>query len=350
MTASRGETHLGKRYLRLIIFFLISLVFLYFFFRSVDWREVGKYLTSVKPLIFTLAFLLTPLHLLTRGFRWRFLLFPEKSRISLWNLFASNAVGFTVTFLFPGRLGEIIKPLYLAQKEGMKKGFVLGTVVVERMFDIFTMCFLLGLFLLARPLYAALFRVDEVVNSNLRLWGGIGLAFATAILAVSLILYFFKEPALRFLSYLTRPLPQKFRSALLGLAEEFIVGLKFFHSLGAVLVYIALSFLVWLLIIFYYWVFFQAYGVNIPFFFLFPYVFLTMVGASIPTPGMVGGFHYFSKLAMTSIYGLDPNLAVGMTLVTHALQLVATCIIGYVILWKEGLSLFKISQLREMDA
>lgn len=350
MTNLREEVILDKRYLRLIIFFLISLIFLYFFFRSVDWREVVKYLTAVNPLIFALAVLLTPLHLFTRGARWHFLLLPEKTKISLWNLFSANAVGFTVTFLFPGRLGEIIKPLYLAQKEGMKKGFVLGTVVVERMFDIFTMCFLLGLFLIARPLYAALFSINEAANTNLRLWGAIGLAFATILLIVSLLLYFFKEPSLHFIAFLIRPLPQKLRSSILGLAEEFIIGLKFFHSLGAVLAYIALSFMVWLLIIFYYWVFFQAYGVSIPFFFLFPYVFLTMVGASIPTPGMVGGFHYFSKLALTSIYGLDPNLAVGMTLVTHALQLVVTCIIGYVILWKEGLSLFKISQLREMDA
>lgn len=350
MTNSREEATLNNKYFRLIIFFLISLIFLYFFFRSVDWREVVKYLTAVNPLIFALTVLLTPLHLFTRGARWRFLLLPEKNKISLWNLFASNAVGFTVTFLFPGRLGEVIKPLYLAQKEGMKKGFVLGTVVVERMFDIFTMGFLLGLFLMARPLYAPFLRVDEAINVKLRLWGGIALTFATFLLVVSLILYFFKDPSMRFITFLVKPLPQKLRSSVMGLAEEFIIGLKFFHSLKAILAYIAFSFMVWLLIILYYWVFFQAYRVDISFFFLFPYVFLTMVGASIPTPGMVGGFHYFSKLALTSIYGLDPNRAVGITLVTHALQLVVTCIIGYVILWKESLSLFKISQLREMDA
>ncbi len=354
MTTSREEATLdkitiNKRIIRLAIFFLISLIFLYFFFRSVDWGEVAKYLTTVNPMIFALAVLLTPLHLFTRGARWRFLLLPEKAKISLWNLFASNAVGFTVTFLFPGRLGEVVKPLYLAQKEGMKKGFVLGTVVVERMFDIFTMCFLLGLFLMAQPLYVALFKVEEAVSANLRLLGTIGLAFATVLLVASLLLYFFKEPSLRFIAFLFRPLPEKLRLSVLNLAEEFIIGLKFFHSLGAVLAYIIFSFIVWLLIIFYYWVFFQAYKVNIPFFFLFPYVFLTMVGASIPTPGMVGGFHYFSKLALTSLYGLDPNLAVGMTLVTHALQLVVTCIIGYVILWRESLSLIKISQLREID-
>jgi len=76
-------------------------------------------------------------------------------------------------------------------------------------------------------------------------------------------------------------------------------------------------------------------------------MFLTMVGASIPTPGMVGGFHYFSKLGLTSFFNVDPNLAVGMTIVMHALQLVVTCIIGYAILWKDGISMFQIKKLRE---
>lgn len=339
-----------KSYLQLAILFLISAVFLYFFFRSVNWREVFQHLAAVKPLLFGLAVLLTPLHLATRAARWRFLLQPEKANVRFGNLFSGNAVGFTVTFIFPGRVGELVKPLYLAQKEGMKKGFVIGTVVVERIFDMFTMCFLLGVFLLSQPLYSSLLKVDPAANSSLHLWGFVGLVFATGLLILSLLLYFFKEPSLRLAGFILRPFPSKFREAVLGLLEEFIVGLKFFHSVGAVVVYIFLSLCVWLLIIFYYWIFFQAFGVSIPYFFLFPYVFLTMVGASIPTPGMVGGFHYFSKLALTSIYHLNSNLAVGMTLVTHALQLVMTCLIGYVILWKDGLSLLRISRLRERVA
>ena len=114
------------------------------------------------------------------------------------------------------------------------------------------------------------------------------------------------------------------------------------------LIYIFLSFVVWLGIIFYYWVFFIAYDVSIPYFFLFPYVFMVMVGASIPTPGMVGGFHYFSKLGLTSIYNIETTLAFGMTLVVHSIQVVVTCLIGYAILWKEGTSLFQIKKIGEV--
>jgi len=336
-----------KTWIRFGLVFLLTFGFLFFFFRSVDWKKVFGYLTDVNLPLFVLMIVLVPAHLITRALRWRFLLMHEKKGVKFFNMFAGNAVGFTVTLIFPGRLGEVVKPLYLARKEEMSKGFVLGTVVVERIFDIFTMCSLLGLFLLSRPLYSSYFQVNAEVASNLQRWGFVGVAFASFILFISLCLYFFRDKTLSFISFLLRPLPQRVSEKIVELSEEFIQGLKFFHSLGNLLIYTLLSFVVWLGIIFYYWMFFFAYNISLPYFVLFPYVFFVMVGASVPTPGMVGGFHYFSKLGLTSLYNMDPNLAVGMTIVVHALQVVMTCLIGYAILWKEGLTLFQLRKLGE---
>ncbi len=334
-----------KKLTRVGVILFLTVIFLYFFFRSVDWKEVLAYLTDINLKFFPFVILLVPVHFLTRAIRWKYLLKHEKNGVKLFNRFAGNAIGFTVTFIFPGRLGELVKPIFLAQKEGMRKGFVLGTVVVERIFDIFTMCFLLGLFLLSKPLYSSIFNLDKDAYSNLYLWGIVGVSFATFMLIVALSLYFFKNKTLSIVSFLLKPLPRNISQRIVDIFEEFIKGLKFFHSLGNLLVYILLSFVVWIGIIFYYWIFFFAYNISVPFFFLFPYVFLTMVGASIPTPGMVGGFHYFSKLALTSIYHVDLNLAVSMTIVVHAVQVIITCFIGYVILWREGLSLFQLRKL-----
>jgi uncharacterized protein (TIRG00374 family) len=336
-----------KNTVRLGIIFALTILFLFFFFRSVDWREVYRYLVDVNVWLFIATILIAPLHLVTRAYRWQFLLHQEKKNVSFYNMFAGNAVGFTFNFIFPGRLGELIKPLYLAQKEGIRKGFAIGTVVVERIFDMFTMCALLGLFMIARPLFASIFQINNEAYHNLNFWGLVGLAFASGLLFFSLALYFFRDKTLALVTFVLRPFPQKFTERVLKLSDEFIAGLKFFHSLKSLLLYALFSFVVWLGIIFYYWVFFAAFRIRLPFFVLFPYVFLTMVGASIPTPGMVGGFHYFSKLGMTQLYGTDPNQAVGVTIVVHALQVVVTCLVGYAILWKEGLSLFQLKKLGE---
>jgi len=336
-----------KGWVRIAAASLLTVVFLYFFFRKVEWSAVWSYLSHVNVPLIILVVFLSPVHLATRGLRWKYLLRPEKRNVGFFNTFAGNAVGFTVTFIFPGRLGELAKPLYLAQKEKIRKGYAIGTVVVERIFDMFTMCFFLGLFLLARPLYSSFFRVQAEAYSHLRLWGIVGLVLASALLIISLCLYFFREGTLKFISFFLKPFPQRFRQKVLELSQEFIEGLKFFHSLGNVLIYTLLSFVVWLGITLYYWIFFFAFDVHLPYFLLIPYIFLTMVGASVPTPGMAGGYHYFSKLGMTSLYGIDPNLALGMTIVVHAIQLVVTCLLGYAILWHEGLSLFQLKKLGE---
>ncbi len=336
-----------KTWLRNALILLITIAFLYLFFRRVEWEKVFQSITDVNLVWFIIMLLLAPLHLITRALRWEYLLKHEKKGVSFYNRFAANAVGFTVSMIFPGRLGEIVRPIYLAKKENMKKGFVLGTVVVERIFDVFTMCFILGVFLVSKPLYASIFIIDEEIYAKLYFWGIGGISFATLFLIITLCLYFFKEKTLSVIKFSLRPVPHKISEKILELSEEFIQGLKFFHSLKDLLIYILLSFVVWLGIILFYWIFFFAYNVSIPFFFLFPFVFMLMIGASIPTPGMVGGFHYFSKLGLVAFYNIEANLAVGMTIVMHSVQVIMTCLIGYVILWKEGTSLFQVKKISE---
>lgn len=338
-----------KNHIRAILLFALTFVFLFFFFRSVEWSEVLGYLNDIDLKLFVVLLLLVPVNYVTRAIRWNCLLKHEKKGVSFYNRFAGNAVGFAITALFPGRLGELVKPLYLAQKEDLKKGFVIGTVVVERMFDLFIMCFLLGIFFVSRPLYTSIFNmeIEQDAYSNLALWGIIGIAIAIIVLLVTLSLYFFKEKTLKFIAFFLKPLSQKWRDQIMNLIEEFIGGLKFFHSVGDVFVYIFWSLVVWINIAIFYWIWLVAFDVRVPFFYIFPFVFLTMVGASIPTPGMIGGFDYFSKYGLTTLYGVEANLAVGMTLLVHAIQLAVTYVVGYGILWKEGISLVQIKKMGE---
>ena len=336
-----------KNFLKGLAVLALTAVFFYFFARSVSWRQVLGYLEGVNVPLFLLLFPLALLHFFTRGLRWRYLLIHEKKSVRFSNMVNANIVGFTITFIFPGRIGEVIKPLYLAQKEGIRKGFAVGTVVVERIFDIFTMVFFVGLFLLARPLFPGLFDVTPEAYSRLTFWGVAGLAIASLLLALIAVIYVMRERALGVLGFLLKPFPERIRLRARELACEFIDGLKFFHSAGNLVMYTLLSFVVWLGIIFYYWVLMFAFGEHFPYFLLVPYVFMTMIGASIPTPGMAGGYDLFSKLGMVSLLHLNPDKAVGMTLVMHAVQVLMTCAAGYVILGKEGLSLFQIKKMGE---
>ncbi len=338
---------MNKNLLKSLAVLALTAVFFYLFALSVSWRQVLGYLEGVNVPLFLLLFPLALLHFFTRSLRWRYLLVHEKKGVRFSNMVNANIVGFTITFIFPGRIGEVVKPIYLAQKEGIRKGFAVGTVVVERIFDIFTMVLFVGLFLLARPLFPGLFEVAPEAYSRLTFWGIVGLALACLLLALIAVISVMKERALGVLGSLLKPFPERARRRVLELGTEFIDGLKFFHSAGNLVMYTLLSFVVWLGIIFYYWILMFAFGVHVPYFLLVPYVFMTMIGDSIPTPGMAGGYDYFSKLGMVSLLHLNSDKAVGMTLVMHAVQVLVTCAAGYVILSKEGLSLFQIKKLGE---
>lgn len=327
----------------------LMVVFLYFFGRSVDWKEVPAHIANVNVALFLLLIPGAALHFVTRAVRWHVLVAREKIDVRFRNLVAANIVGFTVSAVFPGRLGELAKPLYLARKEGLRPGFAVGTVVVERIFDMATLCLLLGLFLLTRPLFAGAWPIASEAGERLAFWGTLGVAVAAAFLALTLLLYFFRERALRAVAVLLKPLPARAGTAVIGLLREFIGGLKFFRTPGQLALYAVLSLVVWLGVILFYWVLFFAYHVRVPYFLVVPFVFLTAVGASIPTPGMIGGFHYFSKLGMVLVLRLDPGQAAGMTLVAHALQIAVTCALGYAILAREGLTLFQLKKMGESE-
>lgn len=336
-----------KHALKIAAVAVLTGLFLFLFFRKVDWAEVLRSLAEVDPFLFALSVPLGAAHFLTRALRWKFLLSPEKRDVRYGTLVAANAVGFTVNMLFPGRVGEVVKPLYAARKEGLRSGYAVGTIVVERVFDMFTMCSLLALFLLARPLYAGRLPLSPEAFGSLAFWGKVGAAVSIGLLAIITALYFLKDRAAALVARLLRRAPEKFAGQVLTLLREFIEGLRCFRTAGSLGLLFLLSLLVWMGIVVYYWVFILAYRVPAPFVLVIPYVFLTGVGASIPTPGMVGGYDYFSRLGLTLLLGLGTGRAVALTLVSHAVQVVVTCLIGYVILAKEGLSLFQIRRMGE---
>jgi len=335
--------------LKIVAAVALTLVLLFFFGRSVDWRDVPAQIADVSVPLFLLAIPLYLLNYVTRALRWQVLVAREKIDVRFRNLVKANIVGFTVNFLFPGRVGELVKPLYLARKEGLKPGFAVGTVVVERLFDMTTMCLMLGLFMVSRPLFAGSWPIGAEAGERLTVLGVLGIAIAAAIMAVILLLYFFRERALRVVAFVLKPLPEKARAAVLSLLREFIEGLRFFRTGRQLILYAVLSLIVWLGIVLFYWVFFFAYHVSLPYFLVIPYVFLTAVGASIPTPGMVGGFHYFSKLGMVLLLRLDPARAAGLTVVFHAIQIAVTCALGYAILAHDGLTLLQLKKMGESE-
>ena len=81
---------------------------------------------------------------LSRALRWKLLMKPLNYRPSLKNVFSVVMVGYLANAAVP-RLGEILKCTLLARYEKLHLDRLVGTIVVERMFDLLCYLIFIGL-------------------------------------------------------------------------------------------------------------------------------------------------------------------------------------------------------------
>src|SRR5262245_7471450 len=138
---------MNKRGLRIALSFLAAAVFLYLFFRKLELGLVLEHMKQARPEWLAMAVLFQLVHLTLRSLRWRNLLTPMKERIGFYNLFATTAIGYLLSFVF-FRVGEVLRPMMLGQRERISKSGALATCVLERLMDSLTVALLFGVYLI----------------------------------------------------------------------------------------------------------------------------------------------------------------------------------------------------------
>jgi uncharacterized membrane protein YbhN (UPF0104 family) len=98
------------------------------------------------------------------------------------------------------------------------------------------------------------------------------------------------------------------------------------------------------------WCVSRAFHIPLPFVGSFLVMALLVVGVAVPTPGAVGGFHYFYRLAATTFYGAPNDRAVGAAIVLHAVSFVPVAVVGLALLAREGMSLASVGRLVRTDS
>lgn len=123
---------------------------------------------------------------LSRAQRWRILMEPMGYRPSLFNAFSVTMAGYLANSFFP-RLGEILKCTLLGRYENIPIQKLIGTIVVERIFDF--ACFL-GFVVITVLIQYKL--VGNFVKERLAVMSGEGTAFplwAKAAIAAGCLLF-----------------------------------------------------------------------------------------------------------------------------------------------------------------
>jgi hypothetical protein len=257
-----------------------------------------------------------------------------------------TVVAFMSGLVIP-RASEIVRPLLVTRSHGIKTTAGFATVVLERLVDLITVLALFFVYLYLLPLPAEQAREPLPVLKAAGL-GAAGVAGAALVLLATF--HYQAERALRVIDRILARLPAGIGAAMGQMARSFSHGLLVLQApLRHWLVIGVQSLLLWLAIALGIHSAGHAFGLALPFRSTFLILAFLTVGVSIPTPGMVGGFHEAYLIALTAGFGADRNLAAAAGITLHAVTNLPILVVGLLWLWREGLTLGKVQELTEEE-
>lgn len=245
---------------------------------------------------------------LSRALRWNMLIEPLGYKPKTFNTFFATMVGYLVNLALP-RAGEVAKPATVTQYEKIPLDKLMGTIVVDRIFDVLMLLIVTGLTFLLQfdNLYNLLFGDaqprPECVSGFVAAEGGSSipwmLLFQVAVIIGVLVLAVL---VIKWKVIKQTAIAQK----VLGLLANFGEGVKTVSQLKNPLMFVVHTLLIWLMYYLMMYLCFFAYGptANLPASAaLLAFVFGTF-GMVIPSPGGMGTYQIAVTAALV-IYGVQ---------------------------------------------
>src|SRR6185436_15119943 len=269
-----------RQQLRTIIAIAAAGGLLALFLRNTDFHQVGREIARAELSLLVAALGTTALVYVFRAVRWQYLL----------------------------------RPFLLARKEGFSATAAFATIILERLLDTVMVLILFALFLLFFAPGFSTTSGDHTLD-QVKLGGLVAAGACVVMLVVFFFLAGHPGTLERLTSGLMRVLPDSLGATAVRLVHAFSEGLGIVRQPGRLLMALALSVPVWLAIGSGIYLVTRAFHIDMPFSGTFLIQALLVVGVAVPTPGAVGGFHYFYRLGTTVFYGAPNDRAVGAALV-----------------------------------
>ena len=311
--------------LRVVVGLGVSALFIVLLLRELDADEVGEAFRGVEWRWVVVAAVPFAAGLWVRALRWRIVLRPAVA-VPRSEAASLVVIGLAANNLLPIRAGEVVRAVLVERRHGGSRLLVLGTIVVERVFD--------GLVL---ALFLAVTLATAGSNDVLRVLAaiaGVGFVVATAVLAA---LAARPESTSRRMVSLLALAPARVRPRARAWLGSFLGGLGQLRGAsqwGAVVGATALS---WGLEACAYWLVGEAFGLGVD-----PWLYLGVAGASnlaIAAPSTAGGigpFEYFAREVLV-VFGVGTATATAYAIALHVLILVPVVVAGLLLLWQRHL-------------
>ena len=305
--------------LKSVFWALLALVLLWFSFRGVDWAEFWKVIRGSRWGYVLLAMAAGILSFYIRALRWRLLLLPGEPDTKLLDCYDGFTIGKLCDFAIP-HVGEFVRCGYVVTPR-MTYDKALGTVVLERAWDILMLLLMIAVLLVFRGDQYGAFFMDRMLEPaaarlNISFWW---LLIALALLAGAAV---WAVVALRHRS--------RFCAGVAGFFRGLVQGFSSFLKMKGKGWFLLLTALLWLMFLMMSWFIIKALPMDLGLS-LVDALFIMLVGSVagiVPVPGGFGAFHYLVALALQTLYAVPFETGIIFATLSHESQAVTMILCG----------------------
>ena len=329
---------MSGRWLRIAVSVAMSALFLWLAVRGVHWEDAAAALRGANYVWVVLMLPVTVWTLFIRAQRWRVFL-HDVGVPPLRPLVSATNIGFMANMVLPLRIGEVIRPVLLSRRAHLSLSGVLASVLLERIFDMFTILFLFGV------------SVSLVtVSDQVRQWGWMLTGLAVAVAAVIVLIRVEERLFLRIARWGANLLPGQAGDSAYQFAEGFVRALEMLDSPIAYVKAFAWSLYLWVAISAVYVFGFWAFHMDVPELRgALVMTTLVAIAVSVPSaPGFIGSFQLGCVLGLR-IFGVNESAALAFSLIVHLSQFVGVIGAGLYSLWVEGISFREVEAAEQGD-
>jgi hypothetical protein len=236
--------------------------------------------------------------------------------------------------VLPARLGEFIRAIVLAEKEGIGKSAVFATLVIDRLFDGFTvlLIFLITFFTVRLP------SGMESMQHSLVVGGYVTLAFYFFVVTFLIVLKRRTHQTIKLIGKLLKPFPPGVSGKVIPLLGSFIGGLRLSSRASELFALIFSSLLIWAFAIYPVDLMLRSFGIFLPITAsMFIMVFLVFAVLVPAAPGYVGTYHAACVYGLMA-FNIQKEKALSVALMIHGINFFPVILAGFYYLWRDNIS------------
>lgn len=299
---------------------LVAALLLKLSFREVEWALFIEGLSSAKWALIALSMGSAGLATLFRALRWKLVMEPLNSEVTLIESWHALNIGYLTNFIIP-RGGELSRCAVITQSRKIPFKRVAGTVILERAIDLLSLFIItVATLLLGWEQFGGFFKREILTAEGGKMWLQVLSLLAVAFLIILLFALLFKKRLKRYRLF------QKIYSFFEGVIEGVVAGAKMEKKWSFWGYTVAIWGCYWVMSLLTILAFPGVEGLG-----MIDALFLMVVGSFgwvVPVQGGIGAYHFIISLALTTIYAIDSTSAIVFATISHEAQALVMILLG----------------------